>query len=129
MFGMVKKQLDATTKNDIEAIIGENTAVKGEISGSSSIRVDGTVEGSISVTATVIIGENGHVKGDITAPDLVIYGKVDGNATIENCLSICSSGQLIGDVKVGSLKIDDGGLFRGRSEMSEIRRNDPALEG
>ncbi|MCR5177129.1 MAG: polymer-forming cytoskeletal protein [Anaerovibrio sp.] len=118
MFGSVKKQFDNAHNNDIETIIGNNTVIKGEISGSSNLRIDGNVEGSISISGCVVIGPSGDVHGDINADDLVVSGRVEGNATIENCLSVQSTGQLIGDVKVGSLKIDDGGIFKGRSEMT-----------
>ena len=111
MFGSMKKQLEGTNRNDIETIIGANTIIKGEINGSSNLRVDGTVEGSITVSGNVLIGENGRVKGDIVAPELMVSGQVEGNATIE-------TGSLVGDVKVGSLKIEDGGVFKGHSEMT-----------
>ena len=114
----MKKQLEGSNKNDIETIIGANTIIKGEINGSSNLRVDGTVEGSITVSGNVLIGENGRVKGDIVAPELMVSGQVEGNATIENGLSIYSTGSLIGDVKVGSLKIEEGGVFKGHSEMT-----------
>jgi len=118
MFGSMKKQLEGSNRNDIETIIGANTIIKGEINGSSNLRVDGTVEGSITVSGNVLIGENGRVKGDIVAPELMVSGQVEGNATIENGLSIYSTGSLVGDVKVGSLKIEDGGVFKGHSEMT-----------
>ena len=126
MFGSLKNQFDNSKGNDIETIIGINTIIKGEINGSSNLRIDGTVEGSVTVSGTIIIGENGLVKGDIVAPELMVSGQVEGNATIENGLSISSTGKLIGDVKVGSLKIEDGGIFKGRSEMT-FKPSDPVF--
>ena len=119
MFGSVKKRVDETIgTNDIETEIGKNTIIKGEISGSSNIRIDGVIEGSINITGDVVIGECGRINGDITAKNLIVSGQVNGNAAIDACLKICSSGQLIGDVRVGSFKIEDGGVFKGRSEMA-----------
>ncbi|ORT98855.1 protein of unknown function DUF583 [Anaerovibrio sp. JC8] len=117
MFGSVKKKIDDAA-NDIETIIGRNTVIKGEINGSSNLRIDGTVEGTVTVSGSIIIGEDGRVKGDIAANELVVSGQVEGNATIDNGLSIYSTGQLVGDIKAGSLKIEEGGTFRGRSEMN-----------
>ena len=77
MFGSVKKKVDETIgTNDIETEIGKNTIIKGEISGSSNIRIDGVIEGSINITGDVVIGECGRINGDITAKNLIVSGQV-----------------------------------------------------
>lgn len=118
MFGFDKKSSDGIGSNDIETIIGKNTVIKGEINGSGNLRIDGIVEGGIDISSCVVVGECGHIKGDVNAREMIISGRVDGNVTTDGCLSIYSSGQLVGDVKVGSLRIDEGGVLKGRSEMS-----------
>lgn len=118
MFGSIRKQVDETISHDIETIIGANTVIKGEINGSSNLRIDGTVEGGISTTGSVIIGEAGTVNGDIKAAELSVSGRINGNAEVSGTLSISSSGQLIGDVKVETFNISQGGVFKGRSEMA-----------
>lgn len=128
MFGSIRKQVDETISNDIETIIGKNTVIKGEIAGGGNLRVDGTVDGGISIEGCVVIGEAGIVNGDIKASTLNISGQVNGNADIAENLSIAASGQLIGDVKVGSLNIAQGGVFRGRSEMSTRTRTEAGTE-
>lgn len=126
MFGFDKKSSDGIGSNDIETIIGNNTVIKGEINGSGNLRVDGLVEGGVNVSGCVIVGENGQIKGDVSADEMIISGSVEGNVTTDNCLSIYSTGQLTGDVKVGSLKIEEGGSFQGRSEMN-FKPADPAF--
>lgn len=126
MFGFDKKSSDGIGSNDIETIIGNNTVIKGEINGSGNLRVDGLVEGGVNVSGCVIVGENGQIKGDVSADEMIISGSVEGNVTTDNCLSIYSTGQLTGDVKVGSLKIEEGGSFQGRSEMN-LKPADPAF--
>ena len=127
MFGSVKKKLDDST-NDIETIIGRNTVIKGEINGSSNLRIDGTVEGTVTISGSIIIGDGGRVRGDISASELIVSGSVEGNATIDNGLSIYSTGQLVGDIKAGSLKIEEGGIVKGRSEMAPQSSFAPAYE-
>ena len=124
MFGSIRKQVDETIKHDIETMIGKNTIIKGEISGTGNLRVDGTVEGGISSEGCVVIGEAGTVNGDIRANTLNVSGQVNGNADISDNLSIAASGQLIGDVKVGSFNIAQGGVFKGRSEMTTRTRSE-----
>ncbi len=122
MFGSVKKHID-NPAGDIETIIGRNTTITGNVNGSGSIRIDGRIEGGVSITGDAVIGESGTVQGDITAGSLTVAGTVTGNVDCSGNLSIHSSGQLVGDVRVRSLNIADGGVFKGRSEM------DTRLEG
>lgn len=118
MFNSIRKQVDERISNDIETIIGANTVVKGEITGSGNLRVDGTVEGGITSEGCVVIGEAGVVNGDIKAANLNISGQVKGNAEVAENLFIAATGQLLGDVKTAGLNIAQGGVFKGRSEMS-----------
>ena len=122
MFGTIKN----TINNDIETVVGKNTVIQGEIKGDGNIRIDGAVEGNITISGNVIVGESGLVKGDITANDMALSGHVEGDVVIEKKLHIFSTGQLSGDIKVGSLQIDDGGIFNGHSEMSG-RKLEPAF--
>lgn len=119
MFNNVKKRIDETVNDkDIETIIGKNTHITGGISGTGNLRVDGCIEGGISITGNVVIGTEGKVIGDIKANSLNVSGNITGNLDIKDCLCIYATGQLLGDVKVSSLNIEEGGIFKGRSEMS-----------
>ena len=116
MFGSVKKHID-NPAGDIETIIGRNTTITGNINGSGNIRIDGHVDGGVSITGDAVIGENGVVQGDIKAGSLTVAGTITGNVDCDGNLSIHATGQLVGDVHVRSLNIADGGVFKGRSEM------------
>ena len=126
MFGVMKRRESEAAIGDIETIIGRNTKFKGEISGTGNLRVDGEVEGELNLSGAVIIGEAGMVTGDVTARSLNVSGTVHGNAQTEEGLTIHSTGQLIGDVKVNAFLIEDGGIFKGRSEMNP--RSDVVLK-
>lgn len=126
MFGVMKRREGEASIGDIETIIGRNTRFRGEISGTGNLRVDGEVEGELNLSGAVIIGEAGMVTGDVTARSLNISGTVHGNARTEEGLTIHSTGQLIGDVKVNAFLIEDGGIFKGRSEMNP--RSDVVLK-
>ena len=117
MFESMKKRVDNPV-DDIETIIGKTTAINCQIAGKGNIRIDGRVDGGITVAGDAIIGETGLVFGDIKAASLMVSGSVTGNVEVEGNLSIQATGQLIGDVKVRSLNIADGGVFKGRSEMA-----------
>ena len=119
MFESMRKHVDETVgSNDIETIIGKNTAFTGQISGSGSVRIDGRVDGGIAVSGNVVIGESGIVVGDISASSLLISGSVTGNVAAEEKLTILTSGQLVGDIRCRQFNVADGGVFQGRSEMA-----------
>ena len=116
MFGGVKKHIDNPT-GDIETIIGRGTIIKGNLEGSGNIRIDGDIDGDVSVTGNMVIGESGNVQGNIKADSLTVGGTIKGNADCDGNLCIQAKGQLIGDIRARSLNIAEGGIFKGRSEM------------
>ena len=116
MFGSVKKHVD-NPAGDIETIIGKGTTITGKLQSMGNIRIDGTVDGGVTASGNAVIGADGSVKGDVKAENLTIAGTVTGNVNCDGNLSIHSTGQLTGDIHVHSLNIEDGGIFKGRSEM------------
>jgi len=126
MFGGTSKKITAGA-SDIETIIGKNTAIKGEISGSGNLRIDGRIEGSIAISGDAIVGSSGDVIGDVKAANLLISGTIRGNVDIASNLSIFSSGELVGDVKAVAFSIEEGGVFRGRSEMAAKKKDGAAV--
>ena len=88
--------------------------IKGEITGSESLYVDGRVEGSINLSASrVTIGRNGVVTANVTAREIVVLGKVRGNLTATDRVDIRSDGSLTGDVVAARISIEEGAFFKG----------------
>ena len=74
--------------------------IKGEVTGSESLYIDGRVEGSINLSGNrVTVGRNGVVSANINAREIVVLGKVRGNLTASDRVDIRSDGSLTGDVK------------------------------
>ena len=96
MFGVMKRRDDSSASGDIETIIGKNTKIQGEVSGTGNLRIDGEIEGELKLSGSVIVGETGMVTGNISARSLDVSGTVHGNAQTEEGLTIHSAGQLIG---------------------------------
>jgi cytoskeletal protein CcmA (bactofilin family) len=89
-------------------------SVKGEISGSESLFIDGKVEGSINLNGNrVTVGRNGQVAASITAREVVVLGKVRGNVTASDRVDIRAEGALTGDVAAARISIEDGAFFKG----------------
>jgi len=97
-----------------QATIGKSLVVKGEVTGSESLYIDGKVEGAINLPGNrVTIGRNGQVSANITAREIVVLGKVRGNMTASDRVDIRSEGSLTGDVTAQRISIEDGAFFKG----------------
>jgi cytoskeletal protein CcmA (bactofilin family) len=107
-----KKRLESVQA--IHTLLGKGTIWKGEIhSGPNSLRIEGSVEGTIHSEGEVTIAPTGYVKGTIHAKHLIVTGKVEGVFKIAECLEIHGTGWVEGEVEVGSLVVDEGGTLQG----------------
>ena len=102
-----------------ETVISAGTTITGAVRSAEGVRVDGRVEGPVQSEATVIVGPDGVVEGDILAVNVHIAGTVHGRVQAEYRLEIAASGELHGDVEVARLAIQDGALFLGQVLMRE----------
>lgn len=124
MFGSKRTttSLNAGAASDqVETVIGKDTVFKGTISSNSGIRVDGQLEGEITTTSDVIIGQTGNARVHITARNAMLAGRVCGNMDITEKLELMPTASLDGNIKVGILVIGEGAVFKGSCEM---RRDD-----
>jgi cytoskeletal protein CcmA (bactofilin family) len=97
-----------------QAVISKGLFVKGEISGTESLFIDGKVEGAISLPGDrVTIGKNGQVAANVTAREVVVMGKVRGNVSASDKVDIHAEGALSGDVTAARISIEDGAFFKG----------------
>lgn len=97
-----------------QATIGKSLIVKGEVSGSESLYIDGKVEGAINLPGNrVTVGRNGQVAANVTAREVVVLGKVRGNINASDRVDIRSEGSLTGDVIAQRISIEDGAFFKG----------------
>ena len=97
-----------------QATIGKSLVVKGEVSGSESLYIDGKVEGTINLPGNrVTVGRNGQVAANILAREVVVLGKVRGNVNASDRVDIRSEGSLTGDVTAARISIEDGAYFKG----------------
>jgi cytoskeletal protein CcmA (bactofilin family) len=98
----------------IHTLLGKGTLWVGEVhAGKNSLRIEGTIEGTIHSQGEVTIAPTGHVKGLIHAQHLIVTGLVEGVFKIVECLEIHGTGRVEGEVEVGSLVVDEGGTLQG----------------
>ena len=109
-----------TTTSTEQATIGKSLVIKGEVTGSESLYIDGRVEGSINLPGNrVTVGRNGVVSANITAREVVIIGKVKGNMMASDRVDIRNEGSLTGDVIAQRISIEDGAYFKGGIDIQK----------
>lgn len=89
-------------------IIEKTTKVVGDITSKADFRIDGNVEGTITTTGKVVVGENGVVSGKITCSNSDIAGLIKGSLDVSGILSLKSSARVEGDVVAGKLAVESG---------------------
>src|ERR1700732_1898921 len=116
-----------TTTTADQATIGKSLVIKGEVTGSESLYIDGRVEGSVNLPGhRVTVGRNGQVQANINAKEVVVLGKVKGNVTASDRVDIRNEGSLGGDVVCQRISIEDGAWFKG---SIDIRKPGKELNG
>ena len=97
-----------------QASISKGLSIKGEITGTESLFIDGKVEGSINIPGNrVTVGKNGVVNASISAREIVVLGKLKGNVNATDRVDIRAEGALTGDVAAARISIEDGAFFKG----------------
>ena len=99
--------------------LGSSLTVKGKISGDEDLQIDGTVEGQISLKGhRLTVGRTGHLNSEVTARELIVYGKVTGNLHAHDRAEIKKDGSVIGDISTSRISIEDGAYVKGRIEIN-----------
>lgn len=112
-------------RNDV-AHIGKSVLVKGELSGSEDLYLDGEVEGSIELKGhSLTIGPHGRVKANVHARDVVVHGKVEGNVRGTERVELKKSAVLVGDIFTQRIVIEDGAFFKGGIDIQKDAKTEP----
>jgi len=102
--------------------IGKSVLIRGELSGSEDLYLDGEIEGNVDLRDHALtIGPNGKIKATISARDLVVHGRLEGNVTATGRVELKKSCTLIGDVSTQRIVIEDGAFFKGAIDIKESK--------
>jgi cytoskeletal protein CcmA (bactofilin family) len=102
-----------------QAHLGKSVMIKGEVSGSEDLYLDGQVEGAIDLKGNrLTLGPNGRVKANINARSAVIHGKLEGNITATDRVDLKQSAIVTGDIVTQRISIDEGAFFKGGVDIS-----------
>ncbi len=102
---------------DVSAFVGEGVDFKGIISYKGTVRIDGTLEGEIHTTGTLLVGRGAVINARVEAGIIISQGKIVGNIVAGEKIQLNSPAVLNGSVRTPSLSMEEGVLFNGSCEM------------
>jgi cytoskeletal protein CcmA (bactofilin family) len=114
---MARKQRSSRIK--LTTILGNETEFQGNLQAKGSARVDGSINGNVKVSGSLVIGACGYVNGDIEAESAIIGGEVLGNIKTTERVELTSSAKVIGDINTKVIVIDGDAVFQGRCDMNQ----------
>ena len=107
--------------------IGKSVIIKGELTGSEDLTIEGQVDGKIELRQNILtIGPNGKIKAQVVAKVVIVQGDVHGDITATERVEIRDNGSVDGDVAAPRVAIADGAHFRGSIDMQRqgVKPND-----
>jgi len=107
-------------QTDEGARLGKSVVIKGELSGSEDLYVDGKVEGKIELRNHMLtVGPNGSVKADVNAKTVVVQGKVEGSLNASDRVELQKSAVVTGDVTTQRIAIEEGAFLKGKVDINK----------
>lgn len=100
------------------AQIGKSVVIKGELSGSEDLYVDGQVEGSIALKGnSLTVGPHGQIKASVEAKGVIVQGKLEGNITASDRVELRKTAIVTGDVSTQRISIEEGAYLKGKVDI------------
>jgi cytoskeletal protein CcmA (bactofilin family) len=111
-------------------VIGATMRIKGELSSSEDVVLDGELEGRLDLKSRLTVGPKGKADASITATEVVVSGSIKGNVDASERIILHKGANLVGDVKTSGIVIEDGAYFKGgidiaRGEAAKAAGNSP----
>jgi cytoskeletal protein CcmA (bactofilin family) len=112
------------------ARIGKSIVVRGEVKGGEDLIIDGRVEGTVQLADNrLTIGPSADVAADLSARDVLVLGKVQGNITATGRVELRAGCQLVGDIRAFRLAVEDNAGVRGKVDLTQSAKPADAAAG
>jgi cytoskeletal protein CcmA (bactofilin family) len=111
------------------ARLGSSLQIKGQITGTEDLQIDGKVDGPISLRGhELTVGATAQLTSEIQARQVIVFGKVVGNVHARDRVDVKSDGSVIGDISTARISIEDGAQFKGRIEIDPTKSQNAAAD-
>lgn len=121
------RDTNPSSPESVISIIGPGMTIVGDCETEGTVRVEGSVEGSIRAGKAVVIGKQGSVTGDVHTQDAVISGRVEGTLVAASRLELQSTCHIEGEVHTRRMQLEEGAVLNGTVHMGETKA--PASRG
>ena len=119
---MAKENNGASASRDgAVSIIGPGMRVLGDCETEGTLRIEGTVDGTVKAGKAVVVGKDGRINGDVLTQDAIIGGTVHGTVVAESRLELQATCMIEGEIRARRIKLDEGGQVRGTVHIGEVR--------
>lgn len=112
------------TQEEFDTIVGESVELTGSIANTGSILINGTVHGDVKSEQSIVVGQNAHVEGPISATTVQVSGRVTGSISAADTLELLPDSRVDGDISASVLNIQPGAIFNGSSKMAGMNEGD-----
>jgi cytoskeletal protein CcmA (bactofilin family) len=112
-----KKNKIELDQQAISTLISEGCVFDGNMKARAFVRIEGQINGDVTIDEGLILGEKGTITGNIVTKEIIVYGTVNGNISTHS-LEIKSTGRITGDIKTQVLQVETGGMHNGKLSMT-----------
>jgi cytoskeletal protein CcmA (bactofilin family) len=117
---LTQRSISPTTRS--LARLGANLYIKGHLTGTEDLQIDGKVDGPISLKGhQLTVGATAVLNSEIHAGEVIVYGKVVGNVHASERVDVKTDGSIVGDISTARISIEDGTHFKGRIEIDPAK--------
>ena len=111
------KKWESIMEQGAYTFLGKGVDFKGKAKFDGSVRIDGHFDGQIISQDTLVIGEQGVIKGEITCENFICSGKIEGNIVAAQKIQLLKPAVLIGNVRAPAFSVEEGVVFQGTCDM------------
>ena len=123
-FPLVTNQRDAAGGNGDRSVIGSSITIRGELSGTQDVLIEGCIEGQLSLTGcNITVGKEGRIKADLLAKVIHVDGLVEGHLRGEEQILLSETGRVRGKLIAPQVILEEGCSFKGTVDMGDRTRD------
>jgi cytoskeletal protein CcmA (bactofilin family) len=105
----------------LTAFIDQGSEFSGKLSFRDTVRIDGRFEGEISSDNTLIVGETGEIRANITSEVVIVSGVIEGDVVAKRQLVLHKTARVTGNVQTASMAVEEGAFLSGQVTMGGTR--------